>query len=125
MLNDIDIKTLTASTVIALFLFLVGAGGFMAWSSQHTTTFGVVDVNAIVAEREQALLKKLEAANKDPASFNKEKESAAIVEFSKTLEIAMNKASEECGCLVLTRAAVLPSQRYVDLTPSIRAKVGM
>lgn len=87
-------------------------------------TFGVVDLAAVYREKEEAFAKILgsDASSEEDRS----KALAAAQAFAKSLPAALESLSQECGCVVLMGNAVASrTARVQDLTPLLRAKVGM
>lgn len=85
---------------------------------------GVVDLASVYREKEAAFAK---VVGSDQASEDERNRAMAAAQaFAKALPAALEGLSDECGCVVLMGNAVAskPAQ-ILDLTPRLRAKVGM
>lgn len=86
--------------------------------------FGVVDLAAVYREKEEAFAKII--GNDKATEDERNKAVSSAQAFAKALPIALEALSQECGCVVLMGNAVASRSAQVqDLTPLLRAKVGM
>ena len=85
---------------------------------------GVVDLASVYREKEAAFAK---VVGSDQASEDERNRAMAAAQaFAKVLPAALESLSEECGCVVLMGNAVASrTAQVIDLTPRLRAKVGM
>jgi hypothetical protein len=111
---------LLANTVLTLG----GVGLYHYLSSDRLNRFGVVDLASVYREKEQQFSRLI--AKEDATEEDRKKAVAAAQEFAQTLPAALTSLSNECGCVVLLGNAVASRTAQVqDLTPLLRAKVGM
>lgn len=86
-------------------------------------TIGVIDVAETYRDKEAQFVASI-AKSGNPDDPNLAMRFAA--QFATDLKSALETLPAECNCLVLIKAAVAaPSASIVDLTPALRAKVGL
>ncbi len=99
-------------------------GVYHVLAGDRQTRLAVVDLATVYREKEQQFSKLI--ADENATEADRKKAVAAAQEFAKTLPAALAALSEECGCVVLLGNAVASRTAQVaDLTPLLRAKVGM
>lgn len=116
-----------AARLIAInsIVSLAIAAGVAAWMQRtHRPTFGTLDVAELYRLKEAqvaAVLVKRDIGELDRAMAiqRASRFGAEVIQLIDTLP-------EECGCLVLTRGAVLGSgAQLLDLTPTVRERLGL
>jgi hypothetical protein len=86
--------------------------------------FAVVDLASVYREKEAVFAKTI--GNEKASEEDRKKAFAGAQEFAKALPAALDSLTQECGCVVLMGNAVAAKPAQVlDLTPLLRAKVGM
>jgi hypothetical protein len=102
-------------------------GGIVLYDTlrdQGRPVLGVVDLASVYREKEESFAKIL--GSDKTTEEDRDKAIAAAQSFAKALPVALASLSQECGCVVLMGNAVASKTAQVqDLTPLLRAKVGM
>lgn len=105
-------------------ILVLGGIGLYDWLRAPGPALGVVDLASVYREKEAAFAK---VVGSDQASEDERNRAMAAAQaFAKALPAALESLSEECGCVVLMGNAVASrTAQVIDLTPRLRAKVGM
>jgi len=84
----------------------------------------VINLSAVYREKDADFAERITRAGTDA---EREHVLAAARDFSHRLPVAIElKVAHECRCIALiSDAVVTPSPRAIDLTPSLRRKVGL
>ncbi|MBU9193041.1 TrbI F-type domain-containing protein [Burkholderia gladioli] len=110
---------LTGIISVGTSLVLGGVLGF-AWTSHHQTApVVVVDVQKLISDEQEALLKTFN--NGDPVHMTddaKNKATQHAGDYAKRLSAALDQLGAECGCVVVNKAAVLAGAAP-DLTDQV------
>ncbi len=110
--------------LVANSVLVLGAIGVYDWLRGAGPALGVVDLAAVYREKEAAFAKIV--ASEQASEAERTKAVVAAQEFAKSLPVALESLSQECGCVVLMGNAVASrTAQVIDLTPRLRAKVGM
>lgn len=114
-------RLIAINTVVSLAL----AAGVAAWMQRtQKPTFGTLDVAALYRLKEAQVAAVLVKRDSGDAERILAIQRAAI--FGAELSKLIDTLPEECGCLVLTRGAVLGSgAQLIDLTPAVRQRLGL
>ncbi len=108
-----------ASAAIA---FLVAIAGTRYIDKGGRARFAVVDIAGLVAKHQERAVRMLA----DPASDEATKKAAiaSAGEFGKRVNAEVLALSQECGCVLLMREAVVAGQ-LEDLTPRLVARLNV
>lgn len=102
-------------------------GGIMLYDTLRETgrpVFGVVDMATVYREKEESFAKII--GNDKTTEEERNKAVAAAQAFAKALPDVLASLSQECGCVILMGNAVVSKTAQVhDLTPLLRAKLGL
>jgi hypothetical protein len=114
---------LIAVVVIAVLASGLSVGTYHLIMAPRLTRIAVVDLPAVYREKEAAFEKAITKENATQA----EREAALNIaaEFARQLPKALDELATECGCTVLAANAVAGRYNALDLTPSLRAKIGL
>ena len=114
--------SLMMAGLIAMLASGLSVGAYHLAMAPHMTRLAVVDLPAVYREKETAFERML---TKEGAT-DKEREAALAIarEFAVRLPKALDELANECACTVLTDNAVAGRYKAVDLTATLRAKVG-
>jgi hypothetical protein len=115
---------------VALLLAVIMVMQFIGFHLYHTTlgrplTLAVVDLSAIVREKEASFARIVSADSANPKARE-----AAIAEtqrFAAEMPVHLRALSEECKCVIVPAnviASAPASQTVADLTPQLRARIG-
>lgn len=118
------IKTVFASTAISALLVAAGLYGYHQRVVGPAQIIGVVDVAQIFRDKEREATAVLTKAGLSEA--DRQQAMLDFTKFASDLPRALADLSGECGCRVFLRTAVIgDSPGTVDLTESVRAKLGI
>ncbi len=117
------------STLVAL-LFCAGVAwfwlpraiGHALQDQPETWRVGTVDIAALYAEKEAEVTAAL--LRSDASAAQRAQALQAAADYGTQMTRALQTLSTNCGCLVLTRGALIgvpPGASWTDLTPSLRA----
>ena len=114
-------RLIAINTVVSLAL----AAGVAAWMQRtQKPTFGTLDVAELYRLKEAQVAAVLVKRDSGDAERILAIQRAAI--FGADLSKLIDTLPEECGCLVLTRGALLGSgAQLIDLTPAVRQRLGL
>ena len=114
-------RLIAINTVVSLAL----AAGVAAWMQRtQKPTFGTLDVAELYRLKEAQVAAVLVKRDSGDAERILAIQRAAI--FGAELSKLIDTLPEECGCLVLTRGAVLGTgANLIDLTPDVRRRLGL
>jgi hypothetical protein len=115
---------------VALLLAVILVMQLIGFNLYHTTlgrpfTLAVVDLSAIVREKEASFARIVSADSANPKARE-----AAIAEtqrFAAEMPVHLRALSEECKCVIVPANVIAsaPASRTVtDLTPQLRARIG-
>ncbi len=103
---------------------VLGAPLVYFWTLRnHTAPVVVVDVQKLISDEQQALLKTFN--NGDPVHMTDDAKSKATQhagDYAKRLSDALDQLGAECGCVVVNKAAVLAGAAP-DLTDVISRRI--
>ncbi len=84
---------------------------------------GVVDIAEVYRLKEHEFT---DLVTKTGAESDRQKALAMAEQFAKALPIALDELSQECGCLVLLKAAVpARTPHTIDMTAILKHKIGI
>lgn len=109
-------------TVICLALISAMVFGVREWDKRHQPKIGVVDIAGIMAAKEKLFTDYL----LKPGITDEDKKRAftQVGEFGKELSGIITSLPAECRCVVLNKAALIAGDA-IDLTPSIKKRLGL
>lgn len=122
------LATLISTLVALLFcavlawLWLPRAIGHALQEQPETWRVGTVDIAALYAEKEAEVTAAL--LRSDASAAQRAQALQAAADYGTQIARALQTLSTDCGCLVLTRGALIgvpPGASWTDLTPSLRA----
>jgi hypothetical protein len=117
-------KALLAQAVVSLAIVCLALIAYDRAVRRPAARIGLIDVGELARLKDDRVLEVLTRA----AATNEEKKAALAfgTRFATVFPQALEEVSEECGCLVLARSAVAGSPpNAVDLTPSLKQKIGL
>ena len=87
-------------------------------------TFGTLDVAELYRLKENQVAEML--VKRDAGDTERTLAIQRVAAFGGEVSKLIDSLPEECGCLVLTRGAVLGSDTHlIDLTPDVRRRLGL
>lgn len=96
--------------------------GVREWDRRHQAAIGLVDIADIMKAKEAqftALMFKQGVTDEEKKSaFNQ------VGDFGNALSEILKKLPEECGCIVLNKAAYIAGAS-IDLTPGVKQRLGL
>ena len=117
-------KALLAQALLSLMIVCLALVAYDRAVRRPAARIGLIDVGEVARLKDDRVLGVLTQA----AATDQEKKAALAfgTRFATVFPQALEQLSEECGCLVLARSAVAGSPpNAIDLTPSLRQKVGL
>ena len=117
-------KALLAQAVVSLLIVCLALVAYDRTVRRPAARIGLIDVGELARLKDDRVLEVLTRA----AATDEEKKAALAfgTRFATVFPQALEELSEECGCLVLARSAVAGSPpNAVDLTPSLKQKIGL
>ena len=117
-------KALLAQAVVSLLIVCLALVAYDRTVRRPAARIGLIDVGELARLKDDRVLEVLTRA----AATDDEKKAALAfgTRFATIFPQALEELSEECGCLVLARSAVAGSPpNAVDLTPSLKQKIGL
>ena len=117
-------KALLAQAVLSLTIVCLALVAYDRAVRRPAARIGLIDVGEVARLKDDRVLEVLTRA----AATDEEKKAALAfgARFATVFPQALEELSAECDCLVLSRSAVAGSPpNAVDLTPSLRQKVGL
>lgn len=116
-----------AALLIAIntLLSLAMVGGVSAWFLRaQKPTFGTLNVAELYRLKESQVAAML--VKRDTSDTDRAMAIQRVAAFGGEVSKLIESLPEECGCLVLTRGAVLGSgAQLIDLTPDVRRRLGL
>ncbi len=114
--------------VINAVVSLLIVGGALSWSQwmqrSQRPTFGTLDVAELYRLKESQVAAVL--VKRDIGDLERAMAIQRAAVFGAEVSKLIEALPQECGCLVLTRGAVLGSgAQLVDLTPDVRRRLGL
>lgn len=105
-------------------LSLAAVGAYHVYSQDRQIKLGVVDLASVYRDKEAQFSKAV--GDEHATDADRDRAVAAALDFAKTLPNDLASLSQVCGCVVLLGNAVASRTAQVqDLTPLLRAKVGI
>jgi hypothetical protein len=112
-----------AVAIIAVLASGISVVTYHLVMAPRLTRLAVVDLPAVYREKEAAFEHALTKENATQAERDAAMNMAA--EFAKQLPKALDELATECGCTVLATNAVAGRYNVMDVTPSLRTKIGL
>lgn len=110
----------------ALTILVIGASLVVyhyAIVEEKSQRIALVDIAEVIG------IKQLEVTERAtrPGIDDRERERLfeAVTEFAKQIDVAVSEIQEECGCTLLVRSAVVKTTKAEDLTPMLKARLGL
>jgi hypothetical protein len=117
-----DAALLIAINTVLSLAMLVGVSAW--WLYARTPTFGTLDVAELYRLKESQVAAML--VKRDISDTERALAIQRVATFGGEVSKLIEALPEECGCLVLTRGAVLGSgAQLIDLTPDARRRLGL
>jgi hypothetical protein len=111
---------LLANSIVSL----AAVGLYHLYGQDRPIKLGVVDLASVYRDKEAQFSKAV--GDEHATDTDRDRAVAAARDFAKTLPNDLASLSQACGCVVLLGNAVASSTAQVkDLTPLLRAKVGI
>ena len=117
-------KLFAVNALVSLFVVAVGIAAYHRLIRSPADRIGVIDVTEVYRLKEKEftdVVTKVGASEAD-----KDKAMTEAQAFAKALPQALEDLPLECGCLVLLRNAIAANTpAMIDLTPTLKRKVGL
>lgn len=120
----------SAWLIYAIQGVLVLAAIFLALSIYHFTIFektvqkfALLDINEVVGLKQLTITEL--SLRKEATDKSREDLYDQITAFTKDIEKAVSEIQTECGCTLLVRSAVVKTSDGEDLTPLLKARLGL
>lgn len=117
-------RAVLAQALVSLVIVCLALVAYDRAVRRPATRIALIDVGELARLKDDRVLEVLTRAG----ATDEEKKAALAfgARFATIFPRALEDLSEECGCLVLSRSAVAGSPpNAIDLTPSLRQKVGL
>ncbi len=112
-------RLMTAGLSVMLMLLALAPSAYKVWMNRPPQ-LATVDLAQLLKEEESRFASKLTANMSEQAR----KGLADSVEaYGKRLSAEVDKLSQECGCVLINKAAILGTANVVDMTPVLRDRV--
>ena len=120
-----DAARLIAINAVVSLLIVGGALSWSQWMQRsQRPTFGTLDVAELYRLKESQVAAVL--VKRDIGDLERAMAIQRAAVFGAEVSKLIEALPQECGCLVLTRGAVLGSgAQLVDLTPDVRRRLGL
>jgi len=116
-------KTLLLNLGATAFLVSLALFTYDHFVVRPSLQIGVVDIAEVYRLKEREFT---DLVTKTGAESDRQKALAMAEQFAKVLPIALDELSQECGCLVLLKAAVpATTPRTIDMTTALKLKIGI
>jgi len=107
------------SAVVAALVLLA----YERWHGHPPALIGVVDLNAVYRQKEAEFTRRVTEAGTEAERDQAMKEARL---FARRLPMALEALPLECRCVVVLKSVVVSSgPDTLDLTPGLRAKLGL
>jgi len=117
-------RLLVAVILVSTSLSALMVAGATWWNRQHQPRMATVDLQAVLDAKRASFAERITRPN----MTDRDRE-AALEETSDVgtqMSAALRALQAECGCILLTRAAVIGAYAEVeDMTPALMARLGM
>ncbi|AJG22231.1 hypothetical protein [Cupriavidus basilensis] len=117
-------RRLVAAVLVSASLSALMVAGAAWWTRQHLPRMATVDLQAVLDAKRASFAERITRPNVTDRDRD-----AALAETSDVgtqMSAALKALQAECGCILLTRAAVIGAYADVeDLTPLLMARLGM
>ncbi|MGO4158723.1 hypothetical protein [Cupriavidus sp. YAF13] len=117
-------RLLVAAILVSASLSALMVAGATWWARQHQPRMATVDLQAVLDAKRASFAERITRPN----MTDRDRE-AALAETSGVgtqMSAALRALQAECGCILLTRAAVIGAYAEVeDMTPVLMARLGM
>lgn len=109
--------------LIAMLSSVVSIAAYHYAVTPSQTRLAVVDLPAVFRDKEAAFTA---ALTRDGATEQERQDALDTAkDFARRLPKALDELADDCACVVLTSNAVAGRHRVPDMTPALRAKVGL
>ncbi len=117
-------RLLVATILVSASLSALMVAGAAWWARQHQTRMATVDLQAVLDAKRASFAERITRPN--VTDRDREDALAETGEVGAQMSAALKALQAECGCILLTRAAVIGAYAEVeDLTPALMARLGM
>ncbi len=117
-------RLLVAAILVSASLSALMVAGATWWARQHQPRMATVDLQAVLDAKRASFAERITRPN----MTDRDRE-AALAETSDVgtqMSAALRSLQAECGCILLTHAAVIGAYAEVeDMTPALMARLGM
>lgn len=117
-------RLLVAAILVSASLSALMVAGATWWARQHQPRMATVDLQAVLDAKRASFAERITRPNM--TDRDREAALAETSEVGTQMSAALRSLQAECGCILLTRAAVIGAYAEVeDMTPALMARLGM
>ena len=117
-------RLLVAAILVSASLSALMVAGATWWARQHQPRMATVDLQAVLDAKRASFAERITRPNM--TDRDREAALAETSDVGKQMSAALRALQAECGCILLTRAAVIGAYAEVeDMTPALMARLGM
>lgn len=112
-------RLITAGLSTLLMLLVLAPAAYKLYVNRPPQ-IATVDLAQLLKEEETRFSSKLTASMSDEA---RKGVADSVEAYGKRLSVEVDKLSQECGCVLINKAAILGTANVTDMTPVLRERV--